>query len=541
MTNWNFADVWDAVAATAPERPAVQQGTLALDWRTFEQRAASLAGALTAAGLGRQAKVAQYLYNCPAYLESVYACFKAGFVPVNTNYRYTDDELVYLWDNSDAEAVIVHASLADRAERIHHRLPRVKLWLLVDDGEEAVDAAWAEPYEAAVSHERLESPATRSGDDLLFIYTGGTTGMPKGVMWRQDDLFVVLNRTGEVRYPEEGTADDVRAILARPPKYPPPRLVPGPPLMHGTGLFTAMSVLSSGGSVVIPTARHLDPIGLLDLIEAERVTEMSIVGDAFAKPILATLDAHPGRWDVSSMWLIISSGVMWSAEVKEGLLRHNPGMTLVDSLGSSEALGMARSTSRSGQTTETAGFTLGPDARVITEEGQDVAPGSGERGRVAIRGRGPMGYYKDPDKSAATFQLIDGVRWTIPGDFATVRADGSVQLLGRGSVCINTGGEKVFPEEVEEVLKRHPGVADAVVVGVPDDRFGESVTAMVEARPGADVPGDHELIDWVKGQLAAYKAPRRVLRVETIGRSPSGKVDYRRLRDEAVAAVSSRP
>ena len=540
MTDWNFADVWDAVAATVPARPALQQGDQMLDWGSLERRAASVAGALTAAGLGRQAKVAQYLYNCPAYLETVYACFKAGFVPVNTNYRYTDDELVYLWENSDAEAVVVHSSLAERADRIRNRLPAIKLWLVVDDGGSA-PTGWGESYEMAAAHPALEPAGRRSGDDMIFIYTGGTTGMPKGVMWRQDDLFCLLNRTGEVRYPEDGGVADVRDILSRPPKYPPPRLVPGPPLMHGTGLFTAMSVLSSGGSVVMPVGRHLDPVALLDLIESERVTEMSIVGDAFAKPILAELDRHPGKWDISSLWLIISSGVMWSAEVKDGLLRHNPGMTLVDSLGSSEALGMARSMSRAGKTTETAGFTLGPDTRILTEDGRDVVPGSGERGRVAMRGRGPMGYYKDPDKSASTFLVIDGERWTIPGDFATVKADGAVQLLGRGSVCINSGGEKIFPEEVEEVLKRHPAVADAVVVGVPDDRFGESVTALVEAQPGIEPPGDTELIDWVKRQLASYKAPRRVLPVATIGRSPSGKVDYRRLREEAIAAVSSPP
>jgi acyl-CoA synthetase (AMP-forming)/AMP-acid ligase II len=233
--------------------------------------------------------------------------------------------------------------------------------------------------------------------------------------------------------------------------------------------------------------------------------------------------------------LIISSGVIWSAEVKEGLLRHNPRMTLVDSLGSSEALGMARSTSKSGQTAGTGGFVLGPDTKVLAEDGREVAPGSGEQGQVAMRGRGPVGYYKDPEKTAATFTVIDGARWTIPGDFATVGVDGSVQLLGRGSVCINTGGEKVFPEEVEEVLKLHPGVADAVVVGVPDERFGETVTAVVERQPGAAPAPERELIDWVKGRLAAYKAPRQVVEVDTIGRSPSGKVDYRRLREHAIS------
>jgi acyl-CoA synthetase (AMP-forming)/AMP-acid ligase II len=539
VTDWNFADVWDAVAATVPDRPALHQGRVRRDWAEWERRAASVAGALGSAGLPHQAKVAQYLYNCPEYLESVYACFKAGLVPVNTNYRYTDDELVYLWENSDSEAVIFHASFAERVERVRARLSSVKLWLFVDDHTGAGRPEWAVDYEEAAAHHPL-APAARSGDDLIFIYTGGTTGLPKGVMWRQDDLFAVLNRTGEVRYPEDGTVGDVEAILAQPPRYPPPRLVPGPPLMHGTGLFTAMSVLNSAGSVVMPEGRHLDVEALLDLAAAERVTELSIVGDAFAKPILAALDAHPGRWDISALWLIVSSGVMWSAEVKAGLLRHNPRLTLVDTLGSSEAVGMARSTTRAGQAVDTAGFVLGPDTRVITDDGRDVVPGSGEQGRIALRGRGPMGYYKDPDKSASTFAVIDGERWAVPGDFATVRADGTVQLLGRGSVCINTGGEKVFPEEVEEVLKRHPGVADAVVVGVPDERFGESVAAVVEPEAGREEPSEEELIGWVKSYLAAYKAPRHVLDVETIGRSPSGKVDYRRLRDLAVEAVTSR-
>jgi acyl-CoA synthetase (AMP-forming)/AMP-acid ligase II len=543
MSDWNFADVWDTVAATVPDRPALAQGAVRLSWRELEHRAASVAAALRDAGLGHQAKVAQYLYNSPAYLESLYACFKAGLVPVNTNYRYTDDELVYLWDNSDTEAVMFHASFTERVERIRTLLPAVKLWLHVDDGTPETFPEWAVPYEQAVgrhphaTQDPNATPGRRSGDDLLLVYTGGTTGMPKGVMWRQDDLFALLNRTGEVRYPEQGGISDVVSTLSEPPRHAPPRLIPGPPLMHGTGLFTAMSVMSSGGLVVMPEGRHLDVEAMLDLIEAEGVTQMSIVGDAFAKPILAALDAHPGRWDISSLWLIISSGVIWSAEVKEGLLRHNPRMTLVDSLGSSEALGMARSTSKSGQTAGTGGFVLGPDTKVLAEDGREVAPGSGEQGQVAMRGRGPVGYYKDPEKTAATFTVIDGARWSIPGDFATVGVDGSVQLLGRGSVCINTGGEKVFPEEVEEVLKLHPGVADAVVVGVPDERFGETVTAVVERQPGVAPAPERELIDWVKGRLAAYKAPRQVVEVATIGRSPSGKVDYRRLREHAISEV----
>jgi acyl-CoA synthetase (AMP-forming)/AMP-acid ligase II len=541
MTGWNFADVWEVVAGARPDAPALIQGSTRLTWRQLDSRADGVAAGLLAAGLGHQAKVAQYLYNCPAYLESLYGAFKAGLVPVNTNYRYGDDELVYLWDNADAELVVFHGSLAARAARVRDRLEKVRQWWWVDDGSGPCPE-WATPYEemaGAVTPAMVKGPWGRSGHDLLFIYTGGTTGLPKGVMWRQDDLFAVLNRTGEVRYPEDGDLADVASILGNPPKHPPARLIPGPPLMHGTGLFTAMSVMSSAGSVILPESRHLDVEAFLDLIQAERVTQISIVGDVFAKPILAALDAHPRRWDISSLWLIASSGVIWSEEVKSGLLRHHPGLTLVDSLGSSEALGMARSTSRAGHTAATAGFVLGPNTRVITDAGDDVVPGSGQAGRVVLRGRGPVGYYKDPEKSAATFVVLDGQRWAIPGDFATVGTDGSVQFLGRGSACINTGGEKVFPEEVEEVLKLHPAVADAVVVGVPDARFGESVTGLIELSPGAPRPGEGELAEWVRARLAGYKVPKNVIEVRSIGRSPSGKVDYRRLRAQAAEAVAS--
>jgi 3-oxocholest-4-en-26-oate---CoA ligase len=465
---------------------------------------------------------------------------KAGMVPVNTNYRYTEDELSYLWDNADVEAVIFHGSFVERASAVRSGLSGIKAWFWVDDGTGGCPD-WATPYERAAARfadpQRLQGAWGRSGDDLVLIYTGGTTGMPKGVMWRQDDLFAVLNRTGEVRYPESGTVEDVRAILDFPQKHPPARLLPGPPLMHGTGLFTAMSVLNSAGSVVLPTCRHFDAEQLLDTIARERVTELSIVGDAFAKPILAALDANPGRWDISSLWLVISSGVIWSEEVKAGLLRHQPKLRMIDNLGSSEAIGMARSSSKAGGTASTAGFQLGPNTRVITEDGRDVVAGSGEQGLVALKGRGPIGYYKDGDKTAATFRTIDGERWTIPGDFATVSADGSVKLLGRGSVCINTGGEKVFPEEVEEALKLNDAVADAVVVGVPDDRFGEVVTAVVQLEPGVRKPDDSELIDSVRRHLAGYKAPRRIVTVDSIGRAPNGKVDYKRIKERAVAAL----
>jgi acyl-CoA synthetase (AMP-forming)/AMP-acid ligase II len=540
-TEWNFADTWETVADRRPDEPAVIQGDRRLTWADLDARANGVAAALLDAGLGRQAKVAQYLYNCPEYLEAVFACFKAGLAPVNTNYRYTEDELVYLWDNSDAEAVIFDVEFTERIEAVRDRVAGVRLWLQVG-GEPAACPAWATPYEAAAGAARpgaaVRGPWGRSGDDLLLIYTGGTTGMPKGVMWRQDDLWCVLNRTAALRYPEHGTQADVAGLLDAPARHAVPRLLPGPPLMHGTGLFSAMGVMASGGVIVLLPGRHFSARVLLDTVAAEAVTQISIVGDAFAKPVLAELDASPGHWDLSALWLIVSSGVMWSAEVKAGLLRHQPKLLMVDQLGSSEALGLGTSRSRAGETAATAGFQLGADARVITDDGVDVVPGSGESGLLAIRGRGPIGYYKDPVKSAGTFRMINGERWAVPGDYATVAADGTLKLLGRGSVCINTGGEKVFPEEVEEVLKTAPEVADAVVVGVPDDRFGEAVVAVVEPSAGAPLDPD-ALISWVRSRLAGYKAPRRVIGVDTIGRAPNGKVDYRRLKALAAEVVAA--
>ncbi|MDQ6840486.1 MAG: AMP-binding protein [Actinomycetota bacterium] len=539
MTGWNFADVWEVVAAERADLPAIDQGGDHLTWTAFDRRADALAATMIGLGLGPQARVAQYLYNGSAYLESVFASFKAGLVPVNTNYRYAAEELVYLWDDADVEVVIFDPAFESHVEAVRHRLPGVRTWLRV--GGAGPLPYWAMAYEDAVATPvtaSVRAPWGRSGDDMLFIYTGGTTGLPKGVMWRQDDLWAILNRSGEVRHPEGGNLGDVGLVLRQPSRHPRPRLLPGPPLMHGTALFTVMSVFTSGGSVVLTEGRSFTAVEALEIVARERITQMTIVGDAFARPLLAELDAAPGRWDLSSLWLMVSSGVMWSAPVKAGLARHMPKLMMVDALGSSEAIGIGRSRSSSASTTATAGFQLGQSARVVTEDGGDVAAGSGQRGMLAVQGRGPVGYHKDPVKSATTFRVIDGQRWTIPGDWATVNVDGSLTLLGRGSVCINTGGEKVFPEEVEEVLKTHPSVADSVVVGVPDERFGEAVVAVVEATVGVTVD-EAALIGWVKGQLAGYKAPKRVLQVAGVNRGANGKVDYRRLRDQAIDTLKA--
>ncbi len=537
MSGWNFADIWEAVADAHPDADAMVQGDRRLTWGEFSRRADGVARFLLDRGAQHQDKVAQYLYNCPEYLESVFACFKAGLVPVNTNYRYTDDELVYLWDNADAVAVVFQGTFVPTIERIRDRVPKVRTWLWVDDGSGDCPA-WAVPYEqaSAVAEGRTVAPWGRSGSDLFFIYTGGTTGMPKGTMWEQDTLVQILFNQNPLAAPPADMAELSERLISQGPGL---SGLPAAPLMHGTGALVSFNLMNGGGKIVLAQSRSLNPAELLTLVGTEKVNMLVIIGDVFAKPLLAELDAKRDAgqpYDISSIVAIASSGVMWSEPVKKGLLAHNPNMMLLDALGSSEAVGMGMNMSAGDSAAQTAKFTKGSLAVVITEDGRLVEPGSGEIGRVGVKGLVPIGYYKDPEKSAATFPVIDGVRYSLPGDWATVEADGTITLLGRGSVCINSGGEKIFPEEVEEALKLHESVRDAVVVGVPDEKWGEAVTGLVELVPGATFD-EAALIAHVKSKIAAYKAPKRVLTIDTVGRAPNGKVDYKRLKGVAVAAI----
>lgn len=530
VTGWTFAQAWETVADTLPDAPAAFHGDLERSWAETDARADSLARFLLDRGCRHQDKVAFYLYNSPEYLELFFACSKASLVHVNTNYRYGEGELLYLWDNADAVVVVFDGRFTATIEALRDEVPGAHTWLWVDD-DTGPCPPWATPYEEAaatpVDERPVRPPEGISGDDLVLLYTGGTTGMPKGVMWRQDDLFHVTDRTNKLPAPRQPDLDEnghsvtLRTRLGGPG----PVGLPACPLMHGTGLFNSVTVWALGGAIATMTSTRFDVEEFLDLIERRKVKSTFIVGDAFAKPILAALDAEPDRWDLSSLRVILSSGVMWSAESKEGLLRHHDRLILVDTFGSSEAVGMGSSVSTAGAASRTATFRLGAGAVVISEDGRVLEPGSEEIGKVAIQGSTPIGYYKDPEKSAATFPVIDGVRYSVPGDFATIESDGTINLLGRGSVCINTGGEKVFPEEVEEVLKTHGAVHDAVTVGIPHERFGQAVTAVVEA----DVTFDEAaVIDFVKERLAHYKAPRHVLVVDSLDRAANGKVDYQR-------------
>ena len=544
MPVFSFANIWEPIAAAIPDQPAQIRGPRQLNWGDFDRRANALARRLLDLGLKQQSKVAGYLYNGPEYLETYYAAFKAGLAPVNTNYRYVADELIYLFDNADAEAVVFHASFAETVDRIRGRLPKVRAWIAVAEPGHPIPP-FAEDYDQIVSARegRVEAGWGRSNDDLLILYTGGTTGMPKGVMWRMEDLFFVLGGGGNFFLgtppcdrPEQAAERVLAAIASGDPASAPLTNIAAAPLMHGTAQFTGLITLTGGGAVASLPSISFNATELWSEVERLKAGSISIVGMAFAQPMLEALDANPGRWDLSALRRLGSSGTVWSMENKEGLLRHLPACAIFDSLGSSEAVGMGASASGAGATSETAKFMVTPNSACFTEDGRRVEPGSGERGLLAVSGYLPAGYYKDQEKSDRTFRIFEGRRWSVPGDWATVEADGSLRLLGRGSQVVNTGGEKVFPEEVEEAIKRYPGVRDAAVVGVPDARFGERICAVVDMGD-APAPTLVELADHVREHLARYKAPRELV-LAPIVRAANGKLDYKAVRAGALKALN---
>jgi fatty-acyl-CoA synthase len=540
----NLADMWEAVAAELPDAVAQIHGDASYTFGEFEARAARMAGWLQARGVQAGAKVGMYLYNAPAYLETTFAALKLRAVPVNVNFRYLADELLYLLDNADAEVLVYHGALAERVAAVRDRLPRLRVLVQVTttDDDRVPLLPGAHHYDDAVAQGEPAPRIPRSADDHVFLYTGGTTGLPKGVMWTHADLFKQFSAGymalgGEVPTTVEGVGKAARMMREMGVSGP---QIAAPPLMHGMAWFTSMSRLMTGGTVVTLTNRSFDAHELWRCVQQHRVGMCVIVGDAFARPMIRALEEAEaaGRpYDVSSLMVIVSGGVMWTPANKKPLLDRGIGM-LMDGLGSSEATGIGMMISTAGDDPAIGRFMPNPGTRVVTEDGRDVTPGSGEIGLLAVTGALPQGYYKDAEKTAGTFKVIDGVRYSFPGDWARVEADGSITLLGRGSVCINTGGEKVFPEEVEEVLKLHPDVEDCVVVGVPDTKWGEAITAVVQPRTGT-APDTKALVAFTRERLAAYKAPKHVVTVERLVRSPAGKADYRWARETAAARVGA--
>jgi acyl-CoA synthetase (AMP-forming)/AMP-acid ligase II len=520
----HYATAWEAIADCVPERPALRHGERQLSWAAFEQRSARLAGALSAWGYGRGDGVAAYLYNCPEYLEIFFAALKIRAVPCNVNYRYTSDELLALLDNAEAKVLFFDAALRDRVAAIADRAPGL---LLVEvGGQQAPPIPRAHAYEEVLAASEPAVRIHRDEDDVFLSYTGGTTGLPKGVLMRigqsaGNSLFFRDMFFGE----REGLSPlDYAVSLAE--EGSAPSAIPASPLMHSTGfVFASLPTLCAGGLVTTLRGTSFDPHELLAAVATTQPQVVAIVGDAFALPIVRALDeGRPDNrpYELASVRVVCSAGVAWSAHIKERLLAHWPDVTLLDACGATEGLSYGFSQVRRGDALSTATFQAARGLKVLSPQGEELAPG--EVGLLA----GPTtasGYHRDPDKTAAAFRVIDGEQYAIPGDLGRIEADGTVTLIGRGMATINTGGEKVYPTEVEEAIRSHRGVDDCLVIGVPDARFGQSVAALV-VRASAQRVDAGEVATAVRASLAGYKVPRRIRFVDQIPRLPNGKIDY---------------
>ena len=536
--NWNFGDMFDEIEKVIPpDRAAFIHGDRVISWKQFAERSNNIAANLIKNGAQAGDKIAFYMRNCPEYPEGMVAGFKARLTHVNVNYRYIENELIYLLDNSDATVCVYSAEFAEQVSKIKDQLPKLKQWIEVEDGSEGLsDSISYEAYASTGDGKSLLN-MERESTDQLFIYTGGTTGMPKGVMWSHYALWNVLGGGGNARagIPACGDLNEhVNRVAINPA---PPVTMPLPPIMHGTGLLSALMSIAAGGTCITLDSVKYDAELALSVIDKHRVTTVTIVGDAFARPLVEALDRNHNRYDFSSVLAMTSSGVMWTREVKAALIAHNENLALLDGFSSSEAIGLGSSVMTKDEVIDVASFSLGPSCKVFKEDGTEVLAGSGETGMVAVSGFLPDGYYKDQVKTDSTFKTYDGVRYSIPGDYVEAMADGTLILLGRGSNCINTAGEKVFPEEVEEALKFHDRIVDCLVVGLADEKWGQSITAVVEMIGGDDID-EAELRAFSKQHLAAYKVPKRILVKESLERAPNGKANYKLIKDFAEKALA---
>ena len=531
----NLADLFESLVDVIPDRLAAVAGDRRLSYRALDERANRLANALAARGLGAGDHVGLYLFNGVEFLAAVLAAFKLRAVPININYRYVEDELSFLLTNADCKALFYSDELAPRVAAVRGKagaLPLLHTVVSVGVSVGVAVGAPASPTEGAVDYEALVASGSperrfgaRSGDDLFIIYTGGTTGMPRGVMWRHEDVFYAGlqggNPGGE---PLGGAAELAPSVLARGEGMV---ICPAAPFIHGTAQWAAWIAFFTGGTVVIAPGRSYDAALTCRLVEREKITTLVLVGDAMVRPLTDALSG-PDAPDMSSLMVISSSGAILTDAVKEQLQEKLPHTMILNNFGASETGHQGTTFSRGKPT-----FYMDESNTVLDDDLRPVKPGSGVMGKLARRGRLPVGYYNDPEKTAATFLTINGERWVVPGDFATVEEDGQITIFGRGAACINSGGEKIFVEEVESVLKACPTVEDAVVVGVPDDRWGQRVAAVVSPRPGAEVT--LTAIDaFCRAHLAGYKVPRELHVVAQLVRQPSGKPDYRWARDVAL-------
>jgi acyl-CoA synthetase (AMP-forming)/AMP-acid ligase II len=531
---FNIADLFESIVDVVPNRLALVAGDRRLTYAELDARANRLACSLRERGVRPRDHVGLYLYNGAEFIEAMLAAFKIRAVPVNINYRYVEHELEYLFKNADLVTLITQRELLPLALAVRDRVPTLRTILAVEDGS-SFDAASerSTPYESVVaigSPERRFEP--RSGKDYYVIYTGGTTGMPRGVVWHHEDVFFAGLQGGNPGGPPIEAADELSRMVAA--NQDPLTFLPAAPFIHGAAQWAALIGLLGGGKVVVSPGRSFNAPQVCALIEREKVNTITLVGDAMLRPVVEAL-RDPGRtYDMSSLMVIASAGAVLSDAVKEEIQERLPGCLIINSFGATE-VGHQGSSGFGEASMGAPRFMMDESSTVLGDDLKPVKPGSGVVGRLARRGRLPVGYYKDPEKTAATFVTIDGVRWVIPGDLATVDEDGRITVFGRGAVCINSGGEKIFPEEVEAALKAHPGVLDAVVVGVPDPKWGQRVAAIIQPRAGVKVSLE-SIEAHCRTRIAGYKVPRQVSVVEHLVRQPSGKPDYRWAADIARAA-----
>lgn len=519
----NLATLFEAVAAAVPDRAAVVCGDRGLTYADLDARADAAGARLRSAGIAPGEHVGLHMLNGTEYVETLLGCLKIRAVPVNINYRYTDRELHYLYTDAELAGLVVDDEFAPAAARVAEECPDLRVVTVVRTGETAEKPAW--PSRISVGDYTSEpgdpDPSLREGrsaDDRYILYTGGTTGNPKGVVWRQEDFYMAAvkggNPYGEPRLSAEELADAARNGFEL-------SFLLTMPLMHGAASYTLLMALFTGSKTIL--MRRFEAMDALRTIDREKPMIVAVVGDAIARPLADAIRAHGAEYDLSSFKVLGSGGAILSRSVQEDFAALIPDIHINNGFGASES-GVDGNISVG----DDGLMRLAADPRVtvVDTDMKPVPPGSDEVGYVARSGNVPLGYHNDPEKTARTFPVVDGKRWTILGDMARVEADGTVVVLGRGSGCINTGGEKVFPEEVEQALKSHPAVMDALVAGVPDDRFGERVAAVVELRPGTSASVD-DLRAHCRELLAGYKLPATVTFTDAIVRSPSGKADYR--------------
>ena len=523
----NIADLAEHAIDAVPDRVALICGDDQLTYAELEAKANRLAHYLIDHGVQKDDKVGLYCRNRIEIVIAMLGIVKAGAILVNVNFRYVENELRYLFDNSDMVALVHERQYADRVANVLPETPNVTTVLVVEDGSDVPDKDFqryggVEFYTAIEQGSPERDFGPRSPDDIYLLYTGGTTGFPKGVMWRHEDIYRVL--LGGTDFATGQYVEDEYDLAKQAAAGPPMIRFPIPPMIHGATQSATWMALFSGGTIVL--APEFDADAVWRTVHKHKVNLLFFTGDAMARPLLDAL-SEQNDYDLSSLFLLASTAALFSPSIKEKLVELLPNRVITDSIGSSETGFGGTSVVAKGEA-HTGGprVTIDKWTVVLDDDGNEVQPGSGVRGVIAKRGHVPVGYYKDEEKSAATFKVINGVRYAIPGDYAQVEADGSVTMLGRGSVSINSGGEKVYPEEVEAALKGHPDVFDALVVGVPDERYGQCVAAVVHPRPGAR-PALGDLDRFVRSEIAGYKVPRALWYVDEVKRSPAGKPDYR--------------